>query len=482
MVNNNGETKPSAGLMRGQTSSMAVYGLSILMLKGFSLITIPLYARYLGPAEYGKLDIVVSVIEFVGLCASLGLADTLYRFASSGSDVDRARAEGQVFGTGLIGALVIAFIVQLFVPFIHDFFGMTVAIEPLRAGLFAATITGLVELPLAWMRLHNHPLHYLAFVTGRSVSQIMLTWILLRQGHGAAAILYATFAINLASVAVFATLSARSCRLVFSGNGFANMAHYGLPLVGGGLAMYALGTFDRLFLAKAVAAQDIGHYAIAAKLALATALFVQPLALWWYPKRIAVLKEPDGIARNAKVWNLGFTILMAGASFAALALPLFIQFGLPQSYAPALVYLPWLIVASVLNELVSLSSGGAYLRRGGYEILIVNSVAALVALIGYIALIPSLGVTGAIAATLAAHLVRLALFVIRAKNTAPVPLFTRPVLLVSLASIVPVLVAQQGISLALNLALVVATPLLVFGYALMLEFVSIPKFGRVRLA
>ena len=181
MANSNGKTKPSTGRMLGQTSSMAIYGLSMLMLKGFSLVTIPLYARYLGPAEYGKLDIVVSVIEFVGLCASLGLADTLYRFASSGNDLDRAKAEGQVFGSGLIGALVIAFIVQLFVPFIHIFFGMTVAIVPLRAGLFAATITGLVELPLAWMRLHNHPLRYLSFVTGRSLSQIMLTWILLRQ-------------------------------------------------------------------------------------------------------------------------------------------------------------------------------------------------------------------------------------------------------------------------------------------------------------
>lgn len=468
--------------MLGQTGSMAVYGLSILMLKGFSLITIPLYARFLGPAEYGKLDIVVSVIEFIGLCASLGLADTLYRFAFSGSKEERAHAEGQVFGSGLIGALGIALIVQLFAPLIHDFFVMTVGTLPLRAGLFAATITGLVELPLAWMRLHNYPLRYLSFVTLRSITQIVLTWMMLKQGHGAAAILYATFAINLGCVAVFASLSARACRLVFSVNGFANMVHYGLPLVGGGLAMYALGTFDRLFLAKAATAQDIGHYAIAAKLALATALFVQPLALWWYPKRITVLGEPDGIAQNAKVWNLGFTILMAGASFAALALPVFIEFGLPQSYSAATAYLPWLILASVLNELVSLSSGGAYMRRGGYEILVVNSISASVALMGYVLLIPALGVAGAIAATLAAHIVRLMIFVFRARKTAPVPLATSATLLVSLAALIPILVAQQGIPLALRLGLIVATPLLVIGYALILELVSIPKFGRVRLA
>lgn len=290
--------------------SMAVYGLSVLMLKGFSLITIPLYARYLDPAEYGKLDIAVSIIEFVGLCASLGLADTLYRFASTGEADYRRQAQAEVFGSGLIGAAIITLLIQLIAPTIYDFFSMTVGIGPLRAGLFAATVTGLVEMPLAWMRLHDRAFFYLTFVAGRTLTQIALTWAMLANGFGVAAILYATFAINIASGGVFAMIGFKDGGIRFSRAGLSNMAHYGLPLVGGGLAMYALGTFDRLFLAHAVTPQSIGHYAIAAKLALATALFIQPLALWWYPKRIAVLDLPGGVAETRKCGALALSYLL----------------------------------------------------------------------------------------------------------------------------------------------------------------------------
>lgn len=462
--------------------SMAVYGFSVIMLKGFSLITIPLYARYLAPAEYGRLDIAVSVIEFAGLCASLGLADTLYRFAASGGPDERRKAQAEIFGSGLAGAAIVTILAQLLVPLIHAFFGMSIGEWPLRAGLFAATVTGLVELPLAWMRLHDRAFFYLSFVTLRIVTQIAITWALLSNGLGAASILYATLAVNLLSSSVFAVLSANSGGIRLSKRGIVTMARYGLPLVGGGLAMYALGTFDRLFLAHSVNAQDIGYYAVAAKLALATALFIQPLALWWYPKRLTVLDLPDGIGRNAKVWNTGFVILTAGAAFTALAMPLFIHFGLPPAYAGALVYLPWLVAASVLNELVSLSSAAAYKRRAGYEVLAVNSAAACVALALYLALIPPFGIFGAIAATLAAHAVRLTLVVFRARDIAPVPLLSAPAIIVALTGLIPVLLGQSASDFAALAMLAAASPFLVAAAALSTKMLELPSRHRLAAA
>jgi O-antigen/teichoic acid export membrane protein len=463
-------------------ASMAVYGLSIMTLKGFSLITIPLYARYLDPAEYGKLDIAVSIIEFAGLCASLGLADTLYRFASSTDQNERQSVQAEIFGSGLLGAAILTIIVQMLVPFVHEFFGMTVGILPLRAGLFAASITGLVEMPLAWMRLSDRALAYLSFIALRTFVQIALTWSLLENGHGAASILYATFWINLLSSAVFAFMACKSGGLRITGHGVRRLAHYGMPLVGGGLAMYALGSFDRLFLAHEVSAHEIGHYAIATKLALATALFVQPLALWWFPKRLAVLDQADGIAQNAKVWAMGFVILMIGASTTALTMPLFVRVGLPPAYSGALTFLPWLIMASLMNELVSLSSVGAFKRESGYEILAVNSLAALIALIGYVVLIPLFGISGAIAATLVAHTLRLTVFVIRSRAIAPVPLVSSASAMIALTSLVFVLIGQNTLDPAIQVLLILANPLAILTTACLTGFVAIPYPSRTTVS
>ena len=55
-------------------ASVSGYTASVIMIKGFSILTIPLVARYLEPADYGNLDVASSVVECVGLFAALGLA------------------------------------------------------------------------------------------------------------------------------------------------------------------------------------------------------------------------------------------------------------------------------------------------------------------------------------------------------------------------------------------------------------------------
>ncbi|MFM2422107.1 MAG: hypothetical protein RL291_637, partial [Pseudomonadota bacterium] len=60
---------------------VAFYAVSVVLDKGFSLLTIPLVAAYLAPSEFGRLEVALSLIEFVGLIMALGLADTLVRFA-----------------------------------------------------------------------------------------------------------------------------------------------------------------------------------------------------------------------------------------------------------------------------------------------------------------------------------------------------------------------------------------------------------------
>ena len=94
---------------------------------------------------------------------------------------------------------------------------------------------------------------------------------------------------------------------------------------------------------------------------------------------------------------------------------------MPTAYRAALPFLPWLVLAASLNELCSLLNVGAYARNTGYQVLAVNTCGAAVALTGYIALTPTHGVWGAIAATIAAHCVRLTLYVAIGRNAAPIP-------------------------------------------------------------
>ena len=388
------------------------YALSVALGKGLSLVTLPVLARHLPPEDFARLDMAASVIEPVGLIAGLALADTLFRFAQA-DDTARKAVMRRLLGLGLLIAFALCVLVQIVVvPLILTRPNMPGEIA-LRAILAAASFGGLIELPLAFLRLHGKPLGFLGFVAARSLGQAGLLIVLLQSGYGVDALLMGNALLDgLIITALLLTLP-KGIGRAFDASvpGIPDIARYGGPLLLGGLAMFVLGACDRWFLAGAVEPTKLAHYALAAKLALALALAMQPFALWWYPRRLAVLNAPDGAQKTARFWFIGLALIGASAVLAMGAARVLVLGFLPESYHGAVPYLPALLLIVALNEIASLSNGASYAHAHGWRVLSVNSIGAGVALLLYGLLIPHLGLMGAIIATILAQAVRVVLFI-----------------------------------------------------------------------
>ncbi len=390
--------------------------------KGFSIITIPLMAHFLAPDDFGRLDVAVSLIEFTSLIFTLGLADTVVRFASM-ETARRAqrRCAAELLGAGLLIVGLLASLVQLVAPWLIALIGITIDETAVRWGLAGAAATGLIEMPLIWLRFRDQAWRFFSFIALRSVVQAAATVGVLYAGGGAAGVLIANAVVALLFAGVLLISQVRRTGLGCSGRALRSVGSYGLPLVGGLLAMFALGNCDRWFLSGTIADSEIAFYGLAVKLGLATALLTQPFMLWWNARRIAVLARPGGLCEIAAAWGRGVSVLLMSGLFVALAGPIFVHVAFPADYARAVVYLPLVVVISVLNELCSLSNIGCYAAAHGMRVLLVNALAALVALALYVLLIPAYGAFGAIAATIAGHITRLGLFLIMGHERAPAP-------------------------------------------------------------
>lgn len=440
-------------------TSFLVYGLAIVLMKGFSLVTIPLLAWKLPPADFGELDLVTSLVEFAALFSALGLTELLYRFCAGGSGDAKAGLAG-LAGTAAIAVTVILIALQALAAPLHGWADLGVSQAAFRLALTGAAVTALIETPLAWLRMGNRPLAFLGFIFARAVAQIALVWAALALGHGASGVLIANASVDIVLALLLAGAFLRANGIAVSRVMLSRLGVYGFPIVLSGLCMFALGAADRWFIAGHVSRADMAQYAIAAKLALATALVVQPFGLWWYPRRLALLARPGGRAENAAAWLAGLAILSGGAVAIHLAMPAFVRLALPPAYAASLQWLPWLITAIVLNELVSLSNAGAYMGGNTFRVLAVNAAAALLAVTLYALLIPAHGLAGAIAATLAAHLLRLAAFIVLSRANAPVPFASPATFLVVMGALLPALVLSDDASIALAFAGAAAAPLL----------------------
>lgn len=398
------------------------YLVSIALTKGLSIVTIPVLATFVAPDDFGRLDVVSSVVEFLGLIFAMGLADTLFRFSGTAKNSEeRKRVAAEITGTTLVVALVLGITAQIFAPTISGMIPVAFDETSLRFGIVAATLSGTIALPLAWLRLSDKAMLFLAFTGARGLFQAGLSITVLYSGYGVEEVLISNACVDIVIAAALIVVQKRTSGIAFSLNALSHTTLFGLPLVGAGLAMFGLGAASRWFLAGSVATTDLAHYALATKLALATPLLLQPFALWWYACRLSVLESDDGLRVSAWATGTGFAILALSAAIVCLAGPLFIDLLLPESYAGAIAYLPWIVLLTVLNEICSLMNVGCYRLRHSFLVLAVNASGALIAVSGYALTAESFGVAGIIGSTIAGHVVRLALFLVIGHARAPIP-------------------------------------------------------------
>ncbi|WP_284179838.1 lipopolysaccharide biosynthesis protein [Rhabdaerophilum sp. SD176] len=395
--------------MTSPISAVLLYAVSVAFGKGLVLFTLPFLTRTLPPEDFIRLDMAAALIEPIGLIGCLAIADTLFRFAA-GSAEERARLARMLAGLAAALGLPLALFCQIvIVPIVAPWPNMP-GETALRLALLSACLGAFIELPLAYWRLMGQPMRFTAFVVGRSLAQAALLIGGLHAGFGVDGVLIGNAVIDGLVILLLWRLMPGRGLPRFEIALLPAQLRYAGPVIGGGLAMFALGSLDRWFLAGAVQPAALAHYALATKLAMALALAIQPFGLWWYPRRFAILAGPEGPAETARFWLVGLALLCLGALAVTGAARLFVLGLFPPAYHGAMVFLPWLILLILLNELASLSNGPAYARAAGWRVLAVNMAAALVATLLYAVLIPRLGLAGAILATAAGQSCRLVLF------------------------------------------------------------------------
>lgn len=455
---------------------VALYVMSVAFDKGFALLTIPLAAAYLPPAEFGRLDVAVSLIEMAGLVLALAHGESLLRFTSTVSDESaRKRVAAEFLGSALLLAAVLGTGLQLAATTVVQALSINIDLSAMRWALAGATVMSLIDMPLMWLRLHQRAKALFAFALLRSIVQVAAMWLVFALGYGVEGVLVSNAVISIALAVLLTTLQFRTHGLGLSAEGIRRAAFYGLPLVVSGLATFAVGNLSRWFLSGRVADADIAHLALATKLGLATPLALQPFSLWWIAQRMRVFQEPDGAQRSATAWGHGVIILLAGAYGVCLAGPVFIHVVLPQGYHAAALLLPAAVLVCVLNELCTLTNVGSHLRTTGLAVMTINGAGALAAVVGYATLIPLYGALGALIAMMLGHAVRLALFAVDGHIVAPIPYPVSRSATLAIAVVALIWGAPATDAILLRAAWALIGSLLLAALALSLRLVSLPR-------
>ena len=415
--------------MLGKVTSLskqsAVYGLGTFLNQGLAFFLIPLYTRYLTPAEYGISGSVTAVMGVLSILLTLSLESAVARFYY---DFDNEEERRRYFATAwlflLLFGLVVAVVLDLAGDWIFQLAFRGVPFRPYgRLALWGSYLSITAVIPTVMFRVREQPRTFVLF----SVSQFLLRVLLnitfvVHLGQGVKGIFVATLLANLVYAVPYTWIAWRGMRFSLHGtHRLRESLAYALPFVPHRLSNWVLNVSDRIVLENYVPLEALGLYTVGYRFGLMLGAMLDAVNLAWVPFYFKTAKEEGGaqtLARLVTYYVYALTFLTLGTVL--LSREVVFLMAAPQ-FQPAYRVVPPVAIAYGLHGLyLVMVSGPSYTKRTA-QIPLYTGIAAVVNVAINLSLVPRYGVMVAAWSTMVAFLVRAVLISIFSLRVFPLP-------------------------------------------------------------
>lgn len=364
---------------------MLFYGLGIVLMKGVSLVMLPIITRYLPPSDYGLLDVLLTWMNVLGIVLGFGMAEVLYRYCPDANSAQQVYRYLLKLHLLLVAPLLVATCVAIFI--LSAWLPDRLTPQLLLTAIIASGAATLATLPLCWLRMQDQAEWFFYCTAGKALLQAGLCWVFLDNGFSIAGVLYA----SVISQLILLLMLWHKQPAVDTSSTSVNFAkpwrlylNYGFPLVLSGLCLFLVCGAERWIVAAVLSTHDVALYAVASQFAMMVAVSIEPFTLWWYPNRLKMLHQANGLQRVACSAGLGCILSVASALVIGNVGPLVIAFLLPESYGAAAQLLPTLCLAMALKQCSHLLNTGCYTGNSTRAVGHINAALASIAPVFYV--------------------------------------------------------------------------------------------------
>ncbi|MBJ7538249.1 lipopolysaccharide biosynthesis protein [Marinomonas transparens] len=395
-----------------QASALAqqgYYAVGLMLTKVISLFLLPYLAKQLGLVEFARLETLLAIINGATIVVGLGMVNLLYRKVGQSALHEKKQITAAIAGNAVSVALLVLAFCLISTPIILPLLNSLVSLSIIEFWFCSALICieGILGVSLAWLRMQDKAKLFFQMMVTRGVLYALFVSLGLAIGLGLTWVLFASLFAALYQVIHLIIIQYRDTRISFSWHSLYQTFLYGWPFVISGLAMYATQGMEVVILAQNVSPESLASYVIAVKLFLIAALLNQPFLLWWYPKRMGLIAEKNGLSRAGAGATLGVLLAMISSTLIWLWSPWVIGLLFADGVAPALSYLPWLLIAGVLKQWGALFNLGCFSSENSRTQMYIEVSTGVFCLIGFPIAIELAQVHGALAVFVMSQAIRL---------------------------------------------------------------------------
>lgn len=382
------------------------FGFGMLSSTLATLLLIPVYTRFLSPAEYGLLEIISVWLAILSICFGLGMWSAVFNSIMKHEDITMRKITAGtaillLIISGLLSSLLIVFGLRFFPDLLKGF-------NIIYFALLLILLNGigiLIPVPFAIMRAMEQSRKYLTLSIFGLVITIVFTFLLVVfVRRNILGVMEARLLASIGMLLLVVPYLCRNTRLVFHLKEAKKLLKFGIPLIPTLLALWVLDLSDRFFLQYFRGLGEVGVYSLGYKYASVASLPIVAFSLAWPQVLLPITKRPDAKKTVGRI----FTYFIFVTTFIALSLTIFskdiIRMVAAAGFHDAYKIVWYVALGYVFYGGYVFASSGIYISgKSGSLPVAVGIAAALNIGLNYI-LIPHFGMTGAACATLISYI------------------------------------------------------------------------------
>ena len=383
----------------------SIYALGSILKNIVGFIMLPLYTRYLSPADYGVISLMLLMLSLFELLFSGRLG---YALPKMYAEDDSVAGRKLLISTALIFMAAVGVVSSLIVFSARSFLsglvlGTTDYTTIVAYFSFMVLTQSLETHGLDYIRLQQRPWLFMGMSLLKLVLQLTLNvWFIvgLHQGVMGVALSSMIASATIALILVIYTVAKNG--LGYDQSMAARMLAFSWPMWLGGLASLYIGSSNRYYMRIFGTLDNIGLYSLAERFSgIMSMLIWQPFQQYWMVESFKYYQQGKRHAFNVVFCIICAVLFLAGLGVALFAPPVIRVMSSPAFY-PASNAVPFLALAAIFNCLVQFVGFSFMVVEKTKLLSAYNYLTAILVSVFYVVLIPSLGHVGAAIASAAA--------------------------------------------------------------------------------
>ncbi len=301
-----------------------IYAIGSLAQGIVGFILIPMYTRYLSPADYGQLEILNTLILILSMLLSFGFASALFKCYERDCKTDIEQK--QLVGTAFLFIIPLATLSTLILWFFRDFLanaflGGTQYADLVNLLLITNLFAVFLALAFSVFRAEEKSVKYIIFSLLKFSLVLGLNIYFVAYAEmGVFGIMLGNFIAQVFISVPFIFNLIPYFKLSFSRDLLRKLFAFGIPIIPASLAMWVMDLSDRYFLKVYDSLTEVGLYSLGYKIGfIVSILLVIPFQLAWPTISFSVAKRND----TKQIYARTLTYWLLLSSFVALAISIF---------------------------------------------------------------------------------------------------------------------------------------------------------------